>query len=192
MSLRDENRFAFAKVSGEVFQQSQVCIFLFKRFCIVHLQLHFILDVLVWSIFIILSGHMKKITSIYQLDIINLGKFPGTVGEILVGDDDGFIGVVVCLGCHGLLDGIDTDIAVIAFGLYNNFVQAFPHDQIRTVVFCLLRGPDGEIAVVVKPCPAVSFKLLTAHMIDISRPYLQISCKKQKCGDDGSHNCQCQ
>ena len=190
MNLRDENRFAFAEVSREVFQQSRVCILLFKRFCIVHLQLHFILDVLIWSFLIILSGHMKKITSIYQLDIINFSELSGTVGEILVGDDDGFIGIIVCLGCHGLLDGIDTDIAVIAFGLYNDFVQAFPHDQIRTVVFCLLGGADGEIAVVVKPCPAVSFKLLTAHMIDISWPYLQISCQKQQDGNDECHNCQ--
>lgn len=135
---------------------------------------------------------MKKITSIYQLDIINLGKFPGTVGEILVGDDDGFIGIVVCLGCHGLLDSIDTDIAVIAFGLYNNFVQAFPHDEVCPIVLCLLGGADGKVAVVVKPCPAVSFKLLTAHMIDVSRPDLQISCQKQQDGNDECHNCQCQ
>lgn len=132
---------------------------------------------------------MEEILSVYQLYIIDFGELSGTVCEILVGDDDGFVGVVVCLGCHSLLDGIDTDIAVIPLGLYDDLVQAFSHDQVGTVVFGLLGCMNGEIAMVVKPCPAVSFKFLTAHVIDVSWPYLQISCQKKQDGNDECHNC---
>ena len=70
------------------------------------------------------------------------GEIPGTFGKSAVGHHHGTVSIIVGDGTNRFLNGSNSDIFFISFGLNNDFLPPFFYDQIRSVIVAALGESD--------------------------------------------------